>query len=373
MRLLVLAFLLVPSIVAAQVKGVSLVYKHDPPAAPQSVRPGLSVGKDVVAVYPDIDKNWCPQLLTFSGRLLSIPETNATNSMAFAGEHLYVADTDGVHVFDKGGKKKIQTLKQQAELTYLTATPDGTTIFAVHHHAPASIIVYARDGKTGKLTQTQIFQTDDAGLTLARASGLPKPIVVDPAAVRVPKFDGAAGTFTDGKRLIVACTYSNSVVVFAKTSKGWQHVQSLEEDKTGLNPNGLAMCQAVTMSASGDVFVGGMTRLCWLRLAGETLEPVKWWTDDSEPGVTPEVSQEFVKDVRSVAASKNGKYLFVASTDAEGVTVYKVGETLEPVGTLKDSVAGSKTFDVAVVDDKLFAKTSDCQLLIYDLNATFTK
>jgi len=153
MRLLVLAFLLVPSIATAQVKGVSLVYKHDPPSAPQSVRPGLSVGKDVVAVYPDIDKNWCPQLLTFSGRPIPTLETNASNSVAFADEHLYVADTDGVHVLDKAGKK-VQTLKQQAELTYLTATPDGTTIFAVHHHAPASIIVYARDGKTGKLTQT---------------------------------------------------------------------------------------------------------------------------------------------------------------------------------------------------------------------------
>lgn len=368
MRLLVFSFLLVPSIAAAQVEGVSLAYKHDPPATPQSVRPGLTVGTDVVAVFPDVDKNFGLSLLAFDGQALPAPDANVPNSVVFAREHLYVADTGGVQVFRKSGEN-VQTLRQKGDLTYLTVTPDGGTIFAIRSHAPATITIYARDGKTGRLTQSQVFQTDDDGLALAKASRL--PITIDPAAVRVPRFDGASGTFTDGKRLLVACAYSNSVALFVKTARGWQHIESLVENK--MEPrNGLAMCQAVAMNSDGDVFVGGMNRLCRFRLAGEKLKSVRWWTDDSESGATPEVALEFVNDVRSLAFSKNGKYLFAASTDAEGVTVYKVGNSLEFVGVLKDS-PGSKTFDVAVVDDKLFAKTSTCQLLIYDLDSRFNK
>jgi DNA-binding beta-propeller fold protein YncE len=374
MRLLVLTFLLLPSMATAQIEGIALAFKHDVPVPPDLARPGLSIGDSIVAVYPDVNANWGLQCFRFDGTKASSLQTSATHSVAFAGEHLYVGNEAGIEVFDKDGKK-IQSLPQGMNRSYLAATPDGSTVFATQNHAPASLAVFERDRTTGKLTQAQLFQTDDTGLTLAKATKPGVPIPIDRSAVRLPLFDGPAGMFTDGNRFFVACHYSHSIVMFAKSAGRWTHLLSLEETKTGPIRNGIVGCQAVTANEQGDVFVGGRQRLCWLRLSGENLDSKQWWTDDSEAGATPEVSWPCVGDVRALAFSKNGEYLFVASTDVEGVSVFEVGTALKLIGTLKDSPAGAKTWNVAVSHDgkKLFAKTSACSLVIYDLSEKFTR
>jgi hypothetical protein len=205
-------------------------------------------------------------------------------------------------------------------------------------------------------------------------SKLREPIVIDKSAVRVPKFDGLSWMATDGKRLFVACSYSNSVVLFAKAAQGWQYVQSVTE-RIGRVKNGLMMCQSVALR-NGDVFVGGITRLHRLRLVGEELEVGDWWVDDAESLAGPERVLPFFENAHSFAISKNGKYLFVGSTERPGMTVCKIGETgVEEIGTLHDSPPGAKALDVALSPDgtKLFSKTTTCHLLIYDLDATFTK
>lgn len=370
-RLLLLSLLFLPSLAAAQVEGVSLVFKHDVSVTQQSPSVGqLSAGHELVAVYPD-QTNKRLELFGFDGTRVPAPEVVSVNSVAFAGKHLYVGDADGIEVFDRAGQKVQSLTGERLDEMFLTAAPDGKTIFGMNGHAPGSITIYARDDQTGKLTQTQVFQTDEAGLALARASK--RKLIIDKLAIRVPKFDGLSCMATDGKRLFVACSYSNSIVVFAKSSKGWQHLQSVTE-YIGREKNGLMMCRSVAFH-DGDVFVGGIKRLNRLRIVGEELEPIDWWVDDVDRIVRPDHVLPCLENAHSLAISKNGKYLFIGSTERPGVTVFKIGDILEEMGTLKDSPAGAKALDVAVSPDgtKLFSKTTTCHLLIYDLDSRFTE
>lgn len=376
MRLLILTLLLAPSMAAAEIEGISLVFKHDALAPLKEAMPGLSVGSHIVAVYPDVNTNWGLQCFQFDGTKMPAPQTSAAHSVAFAGEHLYVGNDAGIEVFDKDGRK-IQSLPQGMHRAHLAATPDGRTIFATQNPAPSSLVVFARDETTGKLTQKQLFQTDDDGLRLAKVVKRGGPISIDPAAIRVPLFVGAGKKCTDEKRLFVACNYSHSLAVFVRTGKGWEHIQSLAGSVGGKVTNGMMMCQSVAASAQGDVFVGGVKSLSWLRLRGERLELVKsWWDDSDAAAVKPDSVLPFLENVQTLALSKNGKFLFLGSPDAAGIVVCKlVDDSLAFLGMLKDSPAGAKTLDVALSQDgkKLFAKTTTCHLLIYDLDESFTE
>jgi hypothetical protein len=74
-----------------------------------------------------------------------------------------------------------------------------------------------------------------------------------------------------------------------------------------------------------------------------------------------------------MAATANGKYLFVAGEDDGGVTVLKIlKDDVELVGKV-DTSPGARALEVAVVGNKLFAKSTRSQLLIYDLDESFTK
>jgi len=144
-RLMLLALLLLPSLAAAQVEGISLTFKHDAAVTRQSPNVGqLSVGQDVLAIHPDETFRRL-ELFKFDGTRVSAPEVASVNTVAFAGKHLYVGDADGIAVFDQEGHK-VQTLTGgRLNEMYLYATPDGKTVFGMNSHAPASITVYSRD------------------------------------------------------------------------------------------------------------------------------------------------------------------------------------------------------------------------------------
>jgi len=380
MRLIAI-LLLLPSVAGAQVEGVSLAYKREG-LATQPGAISLRVGPNVVGFSRD-EAGYC-RVVAFDGTYLPAPKIMGERAVAFCGEHIYMVDQGAIHAFDKAGKETQTLTGDRLNEASFVATLDGTTLFAANRFAPAGITVYARDADTGELKKTQVFQTDEEGLEAAKIvmKAKKKPIVIDPAAVRVPKFDGLAGMCTDGKRLLVACQDSHSVVLFAKTAKGWEHLQSLPQENKALRmplrmkQNGLLMCEAITQAA-GEVFVSGHKRLSRLRLKGETLESVGFLVDDSDPVASeygPAFLLPFLEGIHSLALSKNGKYLFVGTSEAEGILVCKVGVGLEVLGTLKDSPS-AKHQQVATSPDgkKLFCTTTTAHLLIYDLDDRFTK
>jgi hypothetical protein len=126
------------------------------------------------------------------------------------------------------------------------------------------------------------------------------------------------------------------------------------------------------------VFVGGLGRLSWFTFDGEHLSIEKYWCDDGDTSGLPGQQNvvPYIDTVISLASSKNGKYLFVVGDDSGAFTVLKIGDDdLELVGNVNDSPPGTKMLEVQLSKDgsRLYAKTTKSQLLVYDLDATFTK
>lgn len=393
MRFLVLFVALLPGVALGQVKGIKLVYKDDALILQQQSNAGqLAVGKEVVASFPDmaakpntvvmgnVTANAAvgrPTLFKFNGTIVSVmDQVVAAHAAVFIDDYLYVATGGfGFNVLKDG--ETIQNISgpRMNDIMRLAATPDGSQVLALHSFAPAALTVYDRDPKTGKLTKGQVFQSDEPSMAEAKRSyaRMPDRIgKIEKGAVRVPNFGMAQDlkVSPDGKFAAVAC-YDASVVVFSR-DKQWKVADSVKDNVGGIHKYGVMMSNAV--AASNDaVFVGGIKRLSWFTWDGK-LHFKTFYVDDSEPPGHEFETVPYLDHVSSLAVSENGKYLFVAANDDGAFTVLKIGDDdLELVGRVNDSPDDAKMVEVAVGGGKLFAKTTKSQLLIYDLDGTFTK
>lgn len=365
---LVLLLLLLPSVVMAEVPGVTLSYK-DKAATIQLQSRQLVVGDDFVAVLSER-----PMVYRFDGKLIHELSTPVPNGFAFAGGHAYVAHMLGMTIFETEGWTES---KQRAKpISALAATPDGRMIFARSEGLPGEIAYYIRDPKTGKLSPGKSFVESE--LTLARQrvayKRAGKDIKVAPEATRIDNLVAPMDmTFSvDGKYLFVPCVGSYSLIVFERDKDDWQHAITISELRMDQKKVGVSMCRTVAMRGN-DIFVGGLSQLGWLTFDGKVLSGKKYWTDDSNaaPGLNV---LPFIEDASSLAVSKNGKYLFVPSRDTGSVAVMQIGkDDLTLIGMVTDSAAGAKMLEIAASGDKLFAVSSTNRLLIYDLDDRFTK
>lgn len=377
-RLLLLAFLLSPSLAMAQVKGIKLVHV-DPTVLTFRQNTGqLVVGKDVAVTFPSMMVNGgVPHLFHFDGTpIVSLPFFSV-NSAVFAGDHLYLATgAYGLNIVETKDWQTVHNMggRGMNEIHRIAATPDGGTVFTMNCFPKPKLVIYDRDPKTGKLANTQVFQPDEAGVAEITKDLPPgENFTVEKAATRVPNFVSITNmaVSADGKFLFVT-NHAVCVLVFGKDSKGWRLVDTVRDNIRGRHRYGLRLPKNV-LPVGERVFVGGKKRLSEFTFDGEKLSFTKFWVDDSEPPGHEYETVPYLDDVQSLAASANGKFLFIAGGDDGGVTVCKIGDDLQLVGKVNDSPDGTLMLEVATAGNKLFAKTTNCQLLIYDLDATFTK
>lgn len=381
---LVLSMLIVPSLATAQVPGIKLVNKDAPLEKTEAITSGqIVVGKDLVATFTN-ETSGRPSLFGFDGSLhTSLPRMLACHSGVFAGEHLYLATgVFGLNALETKSWQTVQNISgpRMNGIGKLAATPEGKQVLTMHGWPLPTLTVYDRDAKTGKLTKSQVFQADDASLAEAKIAQEKSPpgaidLTIDKKAVRVPNFShvGNMEVSADGKFLFVV-NYAMSVSVFDKDEQGWKYLCTLADNVDGRHRWGLQFCLSA-LPVGEHVFVGGIRRLAMLDFDGKKLTSKgKFWVDDSEPAGHQYETVPYLDMVLSLAASPNGKYLFVAAADDGGLTVLKiVKDDLELVGRINDSPAGSKMLEVHCQGNRLFAKTTNNPLLIYDLDETFTK
>jgi hypothetical protein len=379
-RILLLALLLAPSLATAQVKGIKLVSADASPqgaAVPQFSE--VAVGEKHVAVFPTARQGRI-NLFDLDGKLqkqLFDPPVN--RSAVWCDEHLYAASgLQGLNVLDKDGVV-IQNIggPRMNEIFKLAASPDGKTIFVLHHQI-ATLTFYDRDPKTGKLTRDkQVLQTDNGGIIpwkkLYEGRGLKLPI--EKGAVQVKNWPDPSDmkVSADGNFLFFPLL-TMGVGVFGKDANGWKVVETLIDNQGGiLQGFGLHLSRSVE-PVGKNVFVGGLKRLSWFTFDGKKMSIKKYWVDDSDPAGHDHVLP-FIDTVVSLASSKNGEYLFLVGDEDGAFTVLKIGDDLELVGKVNDSPPGAKMLEVQMSKDgnRLYAKTTSSQLLVYDLDATFTK
>jgi hypothetical protein len=235
---------------------------------------------------------------------------------------------------------------------------------------------------TGKLTKAkQVFQADGNGILqwkkIYAERGWTLPI--EKGAVQVKNWSDPTDmkVSADGNYLFFSLA-TMGVGVFGRDAAGWKVIETLIDNEGGVL-KGYGLHSSRSVEASGkNVFVGGLGRLSWFTFNGKKLSIKKFYVDDSEPpGHTFENVVPYIDTVISLAASKNGKYLFVVGSDGGAFTVLKVGDDdLELVGQVNDSPAGAKMLEVQLSKkdgNRLYAKTTSSQLLVYDLDETFTK
>jgi hypothetical protein len=378
-RLMLLALLLAPSFAPAQVTGVMLAHQDKTLLTRQGPTAGqIAVGKDVIAVYPDSSDNR-PNLFKFDGSPIRSLRFDA-HAATFAGKELCIANINGMHVLEPQDSREVDLLEDARlnSTAQLVATANGDTVFARTLGAVQTIEILKRDD-TGKFKLLQTIAPDEDVLAPLRAryakAGRADLVVAPQGATRVPAMATIyyLAVTPDGTHLFAAT--SNSLLVFDKHGKQWRHAQTLAATDRGRLLNGLMRPTCIVLGSEGDVFVGGMKRLSRLNFDGKTITSRKWWIDDTENPAFGANVLPFLEHVFSLALSANGKFLFVASKDGAGIAVMDVSDDDEKLFGFVPDPAGGTPLDVVLSPDgkKLFAKTTKCQLLVYDLDATFTK
>jgi WD40 repeat protein len=378
---MLLALLLVPSLAAGQVPGVKLVHK-DATASPraQNIQAGrIFVGAKTVGIAPQSTFGRM-NFYNFDGTPdMQMLEPRLVGAAVLVDEDVYAATSMfGLNVV-RGGEV-IQNISgpRMNEVVKVAVTPDGKTVVMLQGLL-ATLSFWDRDPKTGKITKTgQVFQPDDEGIANIRGSyeRRGKPVPVEKGAVRLPHFgDPYDMRVSEDGKFIFFVVNSQACVVFGRDGKRWKQVATLRDALDGFHKYGMSINLSLAQHDE-NVFVGGIRRLTWLTFDGKKLAFKKFWVDDSEPPGHEYETVPYLDQVTGLAVSKNGKYLFLAGGDDGEVTVLKIGkDDLELVGKTKGAPADDVLIEVELSRDgkHLFANSRKCLLMIYDLDATFTK
>jgi WD40 repeat protein len=382
MKWFVLMFVaLLPVVAAGQVPGVELVYKDATVLAqPQPVQAGqIVVGDKLVGIFHAQNQG----RLTFyhfdGSPDAPILDPAFVRCAVAVDQDLYMGTSAyGFNVLRDGAVIQNISGPRMNEVDKLAVTPDGRTIVMLQALVP-TLSFWDRDPKTGKITKTgQVFQADDAGLVNIKGSyeRRGKPVPIEKGAVRVADWgDPYDMRISADGNLIFFPVISQACAVFSRDGKGWKHLATLRDALDGFHKYGMSINMSLAQHGE-DVFVGGIKRLAWLKFDGKKLTSKRFFVDDSEPPGHEYETVPYFDQVTGLTISKNGKYLFSAGGDVGGgITVLKIGkDDLELVGKTKES-PGDVMIEVELSRDgkHLFANSRSCLLMIYDLDATFTK
>jgi len=331
-----------------------------------------------------------PRIYTYDGELRKELPYNVIWNAEFIDDRLYlVSALDGVICLGTDDWRELTRLrmKQPKRITFSARSTDGKQIVLARRWVPDAIEFYDRNAETGDLTRTELFQPVDELLAEARemAGDLPgSQFDVDPEAVRLPHLRGIAGMTFNGERndsFFVYC--KRALFAFSYKNGKWQHVDTVWDQNGKVIQNGLMGLAHCVTARENQIFVGATNCLAWYSFDGRELRKVQWWVDDSA-GFQNQPRFPFLDRVFALAISANGRYLFLGAgpteenpnADLSSIHVLEIGtRDLKPVGSIDAGGAGSHVVNVKLSPDgkHLCAQTTDCQLLIYDLDERFWK
>ncbi len=374
----VILLVLLPAIAGAEAPGVKLLY-HDAAKLRRDQTPQdeFVVGTDRILVLPG-GGGAQAQVFNLNGeRQATLPGVVSTSG-CFVGDHLYLAmGIKGLRTLSTKDWSEVDALRLPThDYGRMAATPDGRSLFVLTRDAPATLTIYDRDPNSGKLTKSQVFQPDENGLTAFRHAQKAFPnlrLELDQQAIRLPLFETPTDIVVspDGERAFIA-SMAGSVTMLTRADKTWRNTHVRHQDPQTGDIYGVAHAMSLALHDT-RLFVGGVRMLGLLDCTDGKLRKDTWWVDDTE-AIEMEPAFPFIDNLVSLAFSKNGRFLFLVSSQSDAIQICRTsGRELEPFATIKEPVGGSKMLQVAVSDDgtRLFARSQQSQLLVYELDGRF--
>jgi WD40 repeat protein len=312
------------------------------------------------------------------------------------GQHLYTVGHD-LHVLRAGNWEMIETIRHdKINFEQIAITQDGRSILTLSTASPSTLTTFSRDIETGQLTKTQVVQPDQESLRAIELAyqRLGKPIPLIDGATHVPRLQGArAILFSPDSKWAFVTGDVVSLIAFRRSLKSGKLDYAFHLSEPNAKPRrygfSFPTCLAYRQderAQANDLIVAGVNSLVWLNWDAmrDELTPYKFWLDDSESERLAAWNRPYLSclDRCHVATfSKNGRYLFLASTEESSPSVLELdnGDLKYlgnvPAGPKPENGIVPRVLNVVVSPDGkyLFSQYSHCRLKVHELDERFWK
>jgi cysteine-rich repeat protein len=265
----------------------------------------------------------------------SVPQQTLYVTFTADGTQLYLADRDGLRVYDRNVATGLLTVVQVVEETpfgddirsmQVALSPDETNLY-VANEAHDSVVTYARNASTGELGFLQeLVNRSSIGAGGVPIRGLRRPVgvVVSP--------DGAFVYVVSGS----SSDSGQAIVVFAR-NPGDGTLSHVESVRQGAGIVGLSLPESIAMSPDGqNLYVTSHDEdlvSVWTRDAG-TGHPTLLETHGPKTGIAN------LRGPHGVTVTPDGTRVYVAGTHASALLIFDRDAATGALAYVGDVVEG---------------------------------